>query len=76
MRDKPDTPERAPPPPCLKCRSLHKKYGSSLCEKRQTLYFRTERLRAIPILGRFVGAWECDIQKYKTVRDIEREAEP
>ena len=32
MRDKPTTPERDLPPPCLNCRSLHKQYGSSLCE--------------------------------------------
>lgn len=75
MKDKPTTAERDLPPPCLDCRSLHKKYGSCLCETRRASYFRLERFRALPILGRFVRAWECDIRKYKTVADIEREAE-
>ena len=48
MRDKPTTPERDLPPPCLNCRSLHKQYGSSLCEKRRTSFFHLERLRALP----------------------------
>ena len=75
MRDKPTTPERDLPPPCLNCRSLPKQYGSSLCEKRRTSFFHLERLRALPLLGRFVRAWECDLRKYETVGDIEREAE-
>ena len=50
MRDKPTTPERDLPPPCLNCRSLHKQYGSSLCEKRRTSFFHLERLRALPLL--------------------------
>ena len=29
MRDKPTTPERDLPPPCLNCQSPHKQYGSA-----------------------------------------------
>lgn len=76
MRDKPAAAERDLPPPCMNCRSLHKQYGSSICEKRRTSYFRLEHLRDLPILGRFVRAWECDLRKYETVADIEREVEP
>lgn len=72
--DKPITPERDLPPLCLECRSLHKQYGSCLCDKRQARYFNLERLRALPLLGWIVPPWECNLRKYGTVKDIEREA--
>lgn len=75
MTDKHSTQERALTPHCLDCRSLHKKYGSHLCDKRRARRLRLELLRALPLLGCFVPAWECDLRKYKTVEDIEREAE-
>lgn len=75
MMDKPSTKERALPPPCLDCQSLHKKYGSHLCDKRRARYSRRELLQVLPLLGRFARAWECDLHKYETVEDIEREAE-
>lgn len=75
MTDKPTTPERAILPPCLDCRSLHKKYGSHIFDKRRARYSRRELLRALPLLGRFARAWECDLCKYETVEDMEREAE-
>lgn len=74
MTDKPSAQERALTPPCLVCRSLHKKYGSRLCKKRRDRRLYLECLRATPLIGRFVPAWECDLRKYETVEDIEREA--
>lgn len=38
MMDKPETAEAELPPPCHDCRSLHKKYGSFLCARRQARY--------------------------------------
>ncbi len=75
MMNKPSKPERDLPPPCLECRSLHRQYGSYLCDKRRARYFILERLRALPLLGRIVPPWECNLRKYETVEDIEREAE-
>lgn len=74
MTDKPSAQERDIPPLCLDCRSLHKKYGSHLCDKRRARRLRLELLRALPLLGRFVPAWECDLRKYETVEDMEQEA--
>lgn len=71
-KDKP-TPERELPPPCQNCPSLHKKYGSPLCLRRQARFWWLEIWRQIPLLGQIVPAWECDLRKYETVEDIERE---
>lgn len=60
MMDKPETAEAELPPPCHDCRSLHKKYGSFLCARRQARYW-------------WLSAWECDLRKYETVEDIEKE---
>lgn len=74
MRDKPITKERETPPPCLECKSLHRKHGSPLCPSRRLRYWWLELLRALPLLGRLAPAWECDLRKYETVEDIEKEA--
>lgn len=73
MKDKPEKPEVDLPPPCRNCRSLHKKYDSPLCPPRRLRFWWLEMWRPFPILGRFVPAWECDLRKYETVEDIERE---
>lgn len=73
MMDKPKTPEAELPPPCQKCRSLHKKYDSPLCPARRLRYWRLEMWRQIPLVRRLVPAWECDLRKYETVEDIEKE---
>lgn len=63
MMDKRQKPERELPPPCLECRGLHKQYKTTLCTARQLSYYRAELLRAVPILGRLVPAWECDLRE-------------
>lgn len=73
MKDKPITPERELPPPCLKCRSLHRKYNSPLCQTRRLRFWWMEIWRQFPLLRRMVPPWECDLEKYETIKDIERE---
>ena len=73
MTDKPTANERTLPEACRDCRSLHKKNNSALCEGRR------RRLRGAAIWRRLLPflpaprAWECDLRKYETVKDIERE---
>lgn len=74
MRDKPTTTGRELPPPCFDCRSLHKRYNSPLCPARRLRYWWLELLRALPLLGRLAPPWECDLRKYETAEDIEKEA--
>lgn len=62
MMDKPQEPERKLPTPCLECRSLHKQYKTTLCAARQLAYFKRELLRALPLVGRLVAPWECDLR--------------
>ncbi|PWM75471.1 MAG: hypothetical protein DBX59_01755 [Bacillota bacterium] len=75
MTDKPAAAERELPEACRTCESLHKKYASPLCEGRR------RRLRAAELWRRFLPiwqpprSWECDLRKYRTVEDIEREEE-
>lgn len=71
MKDKPTTPERDLPPPCLDCRSLHRQYNSILCPARRVRYWWIEIWRGLPLLGRIAPGWECDLRKYETVEDIE-----
>lgn len=73
MMDKPEAAEVELPPPCHDCRSLHKKYGSCLCTRRRARYWRLSAWRMIPGLNRLLPAWECDLRKYETVEDIEKE---
>ena len=73
MADKPETQEKDLPPPCWECRSLHKQYNSPLCPTRRLRFWWLEIWRQIPLLGRIVPAWECDLRKYETVEDIEKE---
>ena len=73
MTDKPKAEERELPPPCLVCRSLHRTYNSPLCPARRLRFWWLEIWRQIPILGRIVPAWECDLRKYETIEDIEKE---
>lgn len=49
------------PPPCVKCRSLHKKYDTLLCNARRLDYHMTELKKSLPLIGRFFPAWECDL---------------
>ncbi len=73
MSEKPKTPERDLPEICRTCKSLHKKYASPLCEGRR------RRLRALDLWRRLLPfwtpprSWECDLRKYETVEDIDRE---
>ena len=62
MMDK-HRPERPLPPLCEECRSLHKQYKTTLCAARRLAYYKGELLRAVPILGRLVPAWECDLRE-------------
>lgn len=73
MMDKPEAAEVELPPPCHDCRSLHKKYGSCLCHRRRARYWRLSAWRTIPGLNCLLPAWECDLRKYETVEDIEKE---
>lgn len=73
MRDKPTARERELPPPCFECRSLHRKYDSPLCPARRARFWWLEIWRGLPLVGRITPAWECDLRKYETVEDIERE---
>ena len=73
MMDKPKTAEVELPPPCHDCRSLHKKYGSCLCARRQARHWWLSAWNLIPGLNRLLPAWECDLRKYETVEDIEKE---
>lgn len=63
MMDKQKSCERELPPPCLGCKSLHKQYETTLCLARQVAYYKNKLLRAVPLLGHLVSAWECDLQK-------------
>ena len=73
MMDKPEVAEVELPPPCHDCRSLHKKYGSFLCARRQSRYWWLSARNLFPGLNRLLPAWECDLRKYETVEDIEKE---
>ena len=73
MRDKPEAQERELPAFCQDCRSLHKAYNSPLCTPRRLRGRKLKLWKSIPLLGRFAPAWECDLRKYETVEDIEKE---
>lgn len=60
--EKPKTPERPIPQLCESCQSLHKEYQTILCKARQMDFFKHQLLVNLPIIGRFVGPWECDLR--------------
>lgn len=62
MMDKQTAAEMELPPPCLECRSLHKQYTTIICLAHRIDYHRRELLRGVPLVGRLVSPWECDLR--------------
>ncbi len=73
MMDKPEAAEVELPPPCHDCRSLHKKIWLLPMRSPTGRYWWLSAWNLIPGLNRLLPAWECDLRKYETVEDIEKE---